>query len=53
MFKRFKSCIEKEAGVYIKCLRTDRGGEFTSGEFNEFCAEHGIKRQLTEGYTPQ
>lgn len=53
MFKHFKNCVEKEVGGYIKCLRTDRGGEFTSLEFNEFCTEHGIKRQLTAGYTPQ
>ena len=53
MFKHFKSCLEKEVGGYIKCLRTDRGGEFTSLEFNEFCTEHGIKRQLTATYTPQ
>nr|KYP50278.1 Retrovirus-related Pol polyprotein from transposon TNT 1-94 [Cajanus cajan] len=37
----------------IKCLRTDRGGEFTSSEFNEFCQKTGIKRQLTTAYTPQ
>ena len=53
MFKRFKSCVEKEIGGYIKCLRTDRGGEFTSFEFNEFYIEHGIRRQLTAAYTPQ
>lgn len=52
-FKNFKSCVEKETGAYIKCLRTDRGGEFTSHDFNSFCKEHGIKRQLTAAYTPQ
>lgn len=52
-FKAFKSMVEKETGLEIKCLRTDRGGEFTSGEFNEFCKHHGIKRQLTTAYTPQ
>ena len=34
-------------------MRTDRGGEFTSQDFNEFCKENGIKRQLTAAYTPQ
>lgn len=53
MFKRFKTLVEKEVEKSIKCLRTDRGGEFTSIEFNEFCMEHGIKRQLTAAYTPQ
>jgi len=32
-FKSFKACVEKEAGTHIACLRTKRGGEFTSKEF--------------------
>lgn len=34
MFKNFKVCVEK-LGAYVTCLRTDRGGEFTSNEFGE------------------
>nr|KYP44586.1 Retrovirus-related Pol polyprotein from transposon TNT 1-94 [Cajanus cajan] len=34
-------------------LRTDRGGEYLSKEFVEFCNEQGIQRQLTASYTPQ
>ena len=45
--------VENETGLPIKCLRTDRGGEFTSLEFNKFCEQNGIKRQLTTAYTPQ
>ena len=45
--------VEKEVGVSIGCLRTDRGGEFTSNEFGEFCKNHGIRRQLTAAYTPK
>nr|GEU68375.1 copia-type polyprotein [Tanacetum cinerariifolium] len=52
-FKNFKNLIEKEARMSIQCLRTDRGGEFTSNEFTTFCDEHGINRQLTAAYTPQ
>ncbi|KAK9928322.1 hypothetical protein M0R45_025465 [Rubus argutus] len=52
-FKCFKILVEKEIGLSIKCLRTDRGGEFNSAEFNEFCMQHGVKRQLTTAYTPQ
>ncbi|OIW17186.1 hypothetical protein TanjilG_18141 [Lupinus angustifolius] len=51
VFKIFKQHVEKESGDFIKCLRTDRGGEFTSLEFNNFCRENGIKRQLTTAYT--
>jgi hypothetical protein len=53
VFQRFKSLVEKQSGCMIKCLRTDRGGEFTSDKFKDFCNEHGIKRQLTTAYTPQ
>jgi len=53
IFKSFKAIVEKEARSLICCLRTDRGGEFTSQEFNEFCKIQGIKRQLTTAYTPQ
>jgi transposase InsO family protein len=52
-FKKFKALVEKESKCVIQCLRTDRGGEFTSTEFNDFCSKHGIKRQLTAAYTPQ
>ncbi|GKA04731.1 ribonuclease H-like domain, reverse transcriptase, RNA-dependent DNA polymerase [Tanacetum coccineum] len=34
-------------------LRTDRGGEFTSNEFTQYCKENGIARQLTAPYSPQ
>ncbi|CAJ2642245.1 unnamed protein product [Trifolium pratense] len=53
VFRKFKALVEKESDHQIKCLRTDRGGEFTSSQFNDFCSEHGIKRQLTAAYTPQ
>lgn len=52
-FKRFKALVEKETGFSLKCLRSDRGGEFTSQEFKDFCEKEGIKRQLIVAYTPQ
>ncbi|GAU44223.1 hypothetical protein TSUD_399870 [Trifolium subterraneum] len=52
-FKMFKALVEKESNCAVKCLRIDRGEEFTSSNFDEFCSEHGIKRQLTATYTPQ
>lgn len=52
MFKKFKSIAEKKAGSSMGCLRTNRGGEFTSKDFNEYCFLNGIKRQLTAIYTP-
>jgi hypothetical protein len=53
VFKKFKSLVENESKCTIQCLRTDRGGEFTSSDFNDFCSSQGIKRQLTAAYTPQ
>ena len=37
----------------MKCLRSDNGGEYTSGEFISFCLEKGIRRELTIPDTPQ
>ncbi|GAA0163301.1 hypothetical protein LIER_19200 [Lithospermum erythrorhizon] len=52
-FKKFHCMVEKERNASLKCLRTDRGGEYTSSAFNEYCRNKGIKRQLTNAYTPQ
>lgn len=51
-FKSFKADVEKESGCVIKCLRTDKGGEFTSKEFETFYNSNEIKRQSTATYTP-
>ena len=52
-FMIFKNRVENESGMNFKCLRLDRGGEFTSNEFNMFCEENGIKRQLSASRTPK
>jgi transposase InsO family protein len=52
-FKRFKALVEKQRGCKIKCLRNDRGGEFCSKSFQNYCDMNGIKRQLPIAYTPQ
>jgi transposase InsO family protein len=51
--KNFKALVEVETGKRLKVLRTDRGGEFTSVEFAQYCAGEGIGRHLTAPYTPQ
>jgi hypothetical protein len=51
--KNFQASVEVETGRKLKTLRTDRGGEFTSVEFGRYCAERGVKRQLTAPYSPQ
>ena len=52
-FKEFKNEVEKQTGKNIKSLRSDRGGEYLSTEFQEFLKENGIISQLTPPYTPQ
>ena len=52
-FKKFKALVEKQSGCSIKTLRSDRGGEFNFNEFNIFCEENGIHRELTTPYTPE
>ena len=44
--------VEKEIGKSLKCLKSDRGSEFTSREFEEFYNDKGIKRHTSEPRTP-
>jgi hypothetical protein len=52
-FKVFKALTENQTGKRLKAVRSDRGGEFSSGNFKEFCDKHGIKREYTIPKTPQ
>lgn len=52
-FKNFKALAEKQLNIPLKALRTDGGGEFTSGDFRRYCELHGIKQQHTAPYSPQ
>jgi transposase InsO family protein len=50
--KLFQAAVEAEIGRKLGALRTDRGGEFTSVDFMKYCAERGVRRQLTAPYSP-
>ena len=52
MFKWYLARAEKETGKTLKCLRFDRGGEFTSNEFEWFCNDRSIKIQTSAPRTP-
>ena len=41
-FQSFKAMVEKQIGKYVKCLRSDGGGEYFSKEFNNFLNDQGI-----------
>ena len=52
-FREYKAEAEKQLGVHIKQLRSDRGGEYLSGEFKSYLAQEGIISQLSSPGTPQ
>ncbi len=51
--KNIQAIAERKSGRKLRALRTDRGGEFTSGDFTSYCVELGVRRELTAPYTPQ
>ncbi|GMJ03846.1 hypothetical protein HRI_004053800 [Hibiscus trionum] len=51
-FKEFKNEVENQTGKRIKALRSNRGGEYLSIEFDELLKECGIVSQLTPPGTP-
>ena len=51
-FKVFKDMSKNQTGKRRKAVRSDRGGEFSSEDFKEFCNKHGIKREYTIPGTP-
>jgi hypothetical protein len=46
-FKIFKALTENQIGKRLNAVRSDRGGEFMSSDFKEFCDKNGIKREYT------
>ncbi|KAK8512047.1 hypothetical protein V6N12_018528 [Hibiscus sabdariffa] len=52
-FKEFRNEVQNQPGKSIKALRSDRGVEYLSHEFNELLKECGIVSQLTPPGTPQ
>src|SRR6266508_3005881 len=52
-FKIYKAESENQLDRKIKRLRSDRGGEYFSNDFDSFCAEHGIIHERTPPYSPQ
>ena len=52
-FKIFKALTKNQTGRKVKAIKSDRGGEFSSKQFKEFCDEHGIKKEYTIEGTPQ
>jgi len=53
IFWKLKTKLENENCCKIQILRSDNGKEYTSHQFDLFCEEAGIERQLTAPYTPE
>ncbi|KAK1571102.1 hypothetical protein Q3G72_011942 [Acer saccharum] len=53
MFKAFKAEVENQLEKHIKILRSDRGGEYLSGEFQQYLIDNGIVSQFSAPGTPQ
>lgn len=51
-FKKFQAKVEKGPDKRVQ-VRTDKGGEFTSIEFNSYCEEAGIIIHYTAPYSTQ
>jgi transposase InsO family protein len=51
--KQFQQVAEAETGRKLRVFQSDRGGEFTSVEFAEYCVEQGLHHQLMAPYSPQ
>ena len=43
VFKKFKAVDEKESDHNIKTMKSDKGGKFSSKEFEKYCENHGIR----------
>lgn len=52
-FKKFKAMVETEREEKIKVFRSDRGCEFMSNFFLNYCEDVGITRHFTSPYSPQ
>ncbi|KAM7507364.1 hypothetical protein LguiA_017817 [Lonicera macranthoides] len=52
-FKEFQNEVQNQLGKTIKALRSDRGGEYLSQEFDDHLKSCGIVSQLTPPGTPQ
>jgi transposase InsO family protein len=52
-FKIYKAEVENQLEKKIKYVRSDRGEEYLSNEFGEYCAEHEIFHETTAPYSAQ
>jgi len=52
-FKDYVALCKQQLGKIPKILHSDRGGEYSSEEFMDFCKSHGIQQEFCASHTPQ
>ena len=52
-FVIFKKEAETQTGCVLKRLRSNRGGEYTSNQFVEYCQSCGVIHKTIAPYSPQ
>lgn len=52
-FVEFVALVENQTGYKVKCLQTDNGKEYLSGNFDNFLKSRGIRRRVTVPYNPE
>ena len=52
-FKEFRAKVENQLSKHINVIRSDRGGKYLLGNFNDYLIQNGIVSQLTAPGTPQ
>ena len=52
-FKEFRAEVENQLGKRIKAIRSNRGGEYLLGDFEDYLTQNGIVSQLAAPGTPQ
>lgn len=53
IFEKHVNRAERSLNLKVKAIRTDNGSEFVNRNFENFCADMGIKHEKTNIYTPQ
>jgi hypothetical protein len=52
-YKVFEAWLKTQLNLEIKCLHTDRGGEYLGNDFVKYLEERGVERKLTIHDTPE
>lgn len=53
VFTKFKAMAKRQNGHNIKVLRTDKGGDYVSKDFDTLCTKEGIMHEVVPPYTLQ